>query len=669
MDARGAADYFPATSSMLWLEWRIFGNNEPNTPKVNQGIGAPGYHIVNVVLHACCVILLWAVLARLSLPGAWISAFIWGIHPVCVESVAWISELKNTLSMVVFLIMMLMWFRYQRTKDKWDYALTIALFIVALLAKTAIVMAPFVLLLHIWWERGWSMRFEWKQVLYFSILPLLVLLWCAFGVVGHLFWKTQGLIICVMLTTPFLYILGKYIYGKLTDNHLRDALVFSATLLVFTLWSVSGILLCWKWEWTGCAYFLILLTPIFWFALLGIYKKLTFEDLRISVPFFAISFIFGVITWWFQITRAIGQEIVPIGGPIERVAGACFALGFYLYKIILPVNLVLIYPEWHIPPPGHFISHELLLMLPGLAYAAVFYWAWRNRSTWGRHVIFSLGFFVLMLFPILGLVKIAYLRLTLVADHFEYMPMVSVIALCVAGCLYHRKNLRPPMLMVFNVSAIAIMALFCLLTWQRAYAFSDKKNLWLDTLAKNPHSWQAHSHYGAILYNEGDVDGALEHWTRCVELKPYIYEVHNNRGLALMKKGRMDEALEEYKKAVDIDNTQFPVVMNYADGLRIARHFDEAIKQYKRLLELSAENPSPIVYLDMGVSYFEMGRLDDSIDAFESALRIVPQYTAARQDLDRVLQAKQEEMQKKQQEAGKIETGTNSMPVATPAKP
>ena len=287
---------------------------------------------------------------------------------------------------------------------------------------------------------------------------------------------------------------------------------------------------------------------------------------------------------------------------------------------------MLIYPEWHVPPEGHFVSHELLLMLPGLAYAAVFYWAWKHRTTWGRHVIFSLGFFVLMLFPILGLVKIAYLRLTLVADHFEYMPMVSVIALCVAGSLHHRKNLRPPMAMVFNVSAIAVMALFCLPYLAACQCFQRQKRLWLDTLAKNPHSWQAHSHYGAILYTEGDIDGALEHWTKCVELKPYIYEVHNNYGLALMAKGRMDEALAEYKIAVDIDNTQFPVVMTYAAGLRIAKHYDEAITQYKTLLKISDGNPSPVVYLDMGVSYFEMGRLDDSIEAFENALRIAPQY-------------------------------------------
>ena len=107
--------------------------------------------------------------------------------------------------MVVFLIMMLAWFRFQRTRRTRDYVFTIILFIMALLAKTAIVMAPFVLLLHIWWDRGLEEGGTW-------------------------------------------------------------------------------------------------------------WGKLTVEDLLQSIPFFAISFVFGLITMYFQITRAIGQEIVPIGG-------------------------------------------------------------------------------------------------------------------------------------------------------------------------------------------------------------------------------------------------------------------------------------------------------------------------------------------------------------------
>jgi protein O-mannosyl-transferase len=139
------ADYFPLTSTVFWIEWQTFDR------------AAAGYHAINMSLQAADALLLWLVLGRLRLPGAWLAGLIFAIHPVHAESIAWISELKNLLSMFCLLVSFLC---FIETDDRRGlgpttvYLASVFFFLLALLAKTQVVFLPVVLLLYEWWRQG-----------------------------------------------------------------------------------------------------------------------------------------------------------------------------------------------------------------------------------------------------------------------------------------------------------------------------------------------------------------------------------------------------------------------------------------------------------------------------------------------------------------------------------
>jgi Flp pilus assembly protein TadD len=159
---------FPLTVVAFWLQWLCWGK------------AAAGYHTVNILLHAINSILVWRVLTRLKIRGAWLAGAIFAVHPVCAASIAWISELKNTLSLPFFLLSI--WFYLRRGSANTDYAtrntqhgwyaLSLIAFLLALLAKTSTVMLPLVLLGCAWWKRGRVTKQDWQQTAPFFALAL-----------------------------------------------------------------------------------------------------------------------------------------------------------------------------------------------------------------------------------------------------------------------------------------------------------------------------------------------------------------------------------------------------------------------------------------------------------------------------------------------------------------
>lgn len=150
--------YYPVVHSAFWLESHLFGTANP----------AP-YHAVSVLLHASSAFLLFRILRTLAIPGAIAAALIFALHPVHVESVAWASELKNTLSCVFFLGAALAYLQFDATRVRRALGLAFLLFVLALLSKSVTATLPAALLVVVWWRRG---ALIWRR----DVLPLLPML-------------------------------------------------------------------------------------------------------------------------------------------------------------------------------------------------------------------------------------------------------------------------------------------------------------------------------------------------------------------------------------------------------------------------------------------------------------------------------------------------------------
>jgi Flp pilus assembly protein TadD len=498
------ADFFPLSYTALWAQWPFF-KNQPT-----------GYHVTTILLHIAGSLLLWALLARMRVPGAWLSSLIFAIHPVCVESVAWVSETKNTLSLPLFLLCCLCWVvqddEPEASRRTRIYALSILFFLLAMLAKTSMVALPLVLLLHAWWKRG----------------------------------------------------------------------------------------------------------------------TVSFDDLVRAAPFFLISLVLGIITCRYQWSRAIGTETIPVGGIASRIATAGMSILFYLKQIVWPVHLLPIYPRWEVDPPKAW----QFLAWPVIGGAAAWIWANRGkgeRPGWGRHAAFGLGFFLLMVLPVLGFVTISYMRITWVADHFIYLPMIGVVALIGAALTRWYDRSAPSSQPIIVAGGTIALAAGMLLAFRYANAWASEDALWTHTLKTNHDAWQAHNRLGAKKFARGDIEGGYYHFTQSTRLRPDLGETHNNLGSALSAKGRLAEAIEEFAEACRLTPHVPAMQVNLANALFQAGRFAEAGERFRMMLEKDPNNPA--LLNNYAVTLYRQGDKEESIRLFRRALEINPNLRDAREGL------------------------------------
>ena len=134
--------YWPLTYTTFWLEHKLWGYDPT------------GYHIVSVLLHLANTLLVWQILRRMAVPGAWVVVAVFGVHPLHVESVAWVIERKDVLSGLFYLAAALLWMRFIDKPQARYYVGSLALYAAAMLSKSIAVTLPAALLIWHWWKHG-----------------------------------------------------------------------------------------------------------------------------------------------------------------------------------------------------------------------------------------------------------------------------------------------------------------------------------------------------------------------------------------------------------------------------------------------------------------------------------------------------------------------------------
>jgi tetratricopeptide (TPR) repeat protein len=284
------------------------------------------------------------------------------------------------------------------------------------------------------------------------------------------------------------------------------------------------------------------------------------------------------------------------------VLQAGWIVAFHAGKVLVPTNLAFFYP----PPPLE--TSTWIAALPDLLLVAGVAVLWWQRNGWGRTPLLAVGYYLVLMFPVLGFFDIFYHRFSLMADHFQYLATIGLIAGIVhasvmwlerAGHVTPGANLRRQPLFA-RFATIAILGVFFALTWQRSHAFTNDGALALDSAAKHPKSWVAHQKSGEYLLGLATRNPtqampiawrAAEHLERAQALRPNHPQVNDSLGVAYALSGRTDDARRQLRRAIEADPDNASYRVNLARVLEDTESPEAAFAEYRAAVRAAPERP------------------------------------------------------------------------------
>jgi Tfp pilus assembly protein PilF len=556
------SQYFPLVFTVFRLEYKLWGLNPA------------GYHIVNILLHIANVILLWVILRGLALPGAWFASALFAVHPVQVESVAWVTELKNVLMCFFFFLSFLVWLKFtaprQNRKRAWPlYILSLLLYALALLSKTTACTMPAALVLGLWICRYRLNLRRWLQIAPYTAMGL------AMGMLT-IWWEqhhqgTMGLELGLSLLERLL-IASRAMWFYLYKLYVPLGLTFS-----YPKWSVDETSPVW-YVWLLC-----------WLAV-------------------AVGF------WYWR--KKIGKG--PVAGVVFFVATLSPMLSFLsLYT----------FRYTYVADHYQYIASIGVFAL----VAAAFYKLLEKAGRRYRDVVVVL---MLVVVSVLGLLTFRQCRIyknleTLWLDTLKKNPSCWM-AHTNLGMVYASKGrydqaishyrraiqINPDNAEAYNDFGIAL---------ESRGKLVEALEYYRKAVEIEPEYANAYFNLGNVMASLGRLDDAIKHFNSAIEIVPDHCYAHNSLGLALKIQGKTDESLNHFRKALDKRPDFLPALVEMTNILVNStdpnlRDISEAIRFAERAAE-STNYRSGAVLEVLSSCYAAAGQVDKAVETAQTALK------------------------------------------------
>ena len=336
-------------------------------------------------------------------------------------------------------------------------------------------------------------------------------------------------------------------------------------------------------------------------------------DLLRLAPFFAV----GLVAAALDVAFAASREPVSFDySMVERTLIAARALWFYLGKLLWPTGLAVIYPHWEVGAADPWAWGSLVAAI----VVAAGLWLLRDRI--GRGPLAGVLFFAVTLAPVLGFVDFGYMQFSFVADRYQYLAGIGVIAVVVGTAAYGTGKLPEGWRKAAAGVAAVVLLVLGTLTWRQAGLYRDGVTFFGHVIAHNPTAREAHLNLGEALTKTGRWEEALAAFRIATEHAPDDARGHTNVGATLIMLERLDEAEAPLRHAVERDPHSTHALQNLAAAEVMWHRYDAALDLYRRLVEIDPRNPS--AHRGVGTALYQLGRLDEALEHLERALALDP---------------------------------------------